>query len=333
MSNIIAFVAFMSVENSEVVKLNLQGTILDRYHFGSMKLHDVGVTHDNVRLIGVGPLLESPSGLSPSKSRVEKRLVVFNMETQSIENQTPVFNEVRDITISRSAKHGTVALISYENKAPPQLWRLKLIKDRENNSLVTGRLELRHTYMPKLAVDFAGPSYFGGKNDELVLCAGKAGDIHIWDTESGSLLHHVRSQALGGDLTCIAWNHAATDPFMFATGSHDGGVRIWTRPPDTPTPEPEAIFVDDEYRRFADSSRYHRSSSPLEMDMERPESPTTGYDYDSQYTLDSTATHNDPHLPPTTPHELSRQSRDRMVAFAAASSSSGPPRRSNTLDL
>ena len=27
--------------------------------------------------------------------------------------------------------------------------------------------------MPKVAVDFAGPSYFGGKNDELVLCAGK----------------------------------------------------------------------------------------------------------------------------------------------------------------
>lgn len=27
--------------------------------------------------------------------------------------------------------------------------------------------------MPKVPVDFAGPSYFGGKNDELVLCAGK----------------------------------------------------------------------------------------------------------------------------------------------------------------
>jgi hypothetical protein len=27
--------------------------------------------------------------------------------------------------------------------------------------------------MPKRTVEFAGPSYFGGKNDELVLCAGK----------------------------------------------------------------------------------------------------------------------------------------------------------------
>ena len=101
--------------------------------------------------------------------------------------------------------------------------------------------------MPKVPVDFAGPSYFGGRNDQLVLCAGKgqlpsptldllypggadmvpAGDIHIWDRESAALLHNIRAQALGGDLTCVAWNHA-DDAFMFSTGSHDGGVRIWT---------------------------------------------------------------------------------------------------------
>lgn len=56
------------------------------------------------------------------------------------------------------------------------------------------------------------------------------GDIHIWDQESGALLHSIRAQAHGGDLTCIAWNNAADDPFMFAAGSHDGGVKVWTRP-------------------------------------------------------------------------------------------------------
>ena len=30
-------------------------------------------------------------------------------------------------------------------------------------------------------------------------------------------------------MTCIAWNPAA-NPFMFATGSHDGSVQIWTTP-------------------------------------------------------------------------------------------------------
>jgi hypothetical protein len=37
----------------------------------------------------------------------------------------------------------------------------------------TMTLSLRHTYIPKTAVDFAGPSSFGGRDDELVLCAGK----------------------------------------------------------------------------------------------------------------------------------------------------------------
>ena len=137
-------------------------------------------------------------------------------------------------------------------QAPPQLWKLETVRSKPfDTASNTVRLSLRHTYMPKFTVDFAGPSYFGGKDDQLVLCASKgeffrcqhvmlfiysqceAGDIHIWDRESGALLHHIRAQALGGDLTCIAWNPAA-EPFMFATGSHDGGVRIWTSPPEPP---------------------------------------------------------------------------------------------------
>lgn len=114
----------------------------------------------------------------------------------------------------------------------------------------------RHTYLPKVLVDFAGPSYFGGRNNELVICPGKGlvkilkrlcffiyiltkkigfpigGDIHIWDQESGALLHLIRVPENSGDLTCIAWNNLADDPFMFASGSYDGGVQVWTRHPD-----------------------------------------------------------------------------------------------------
>lgn len=118
------------------------------------------------------------------------------------------------------------------------------------------RLTLRHTFMPKVLVDFAGPSYFGGKDDELVLCAGKgespiatlryfhglqhtlAGDIHIWDRVSAVLLHHIGAQEVGGDLTCIAWNPASENPLMFGTGSHDGAVRVWSsKPSDDVNPE------------------------------------------------------------------------------------------------
>ena len=67
------------------------------------------------------------------------------------------------------------------------------------------------------------------------------GDIHVWDRESGSLLHHVRGATVGGDLTAIAWNHATgpDDPFEFATGSHDGALRIWTTPPSEIPVEPQ----------------------------------------------------------------------------------------------
>ncbi len=149
--------------------------------------------------------------------------------------------------------------------------------------------------MPKVQVEFAGPSYFGGKNDELVLCAGKgpfshiicesrllmqdsAGDIHIWDTESGALLHHVRAQALGGDLTCIAWNPAAEDPFMFATGSHDGAVRIWTRPTESTDTGDEA--VSSVLENGGHSASYTpRTASPFEF--ERTDSPLTQQEFES----------------------------------------------------
>ncbi|KAJ7167367.1 WD40-repeat-containing domain protein [Mycena crocata] len=303
--------AFLSVEGSTVTKLDLRGNILDQYDFGSIKLHDVAVTPDGTRLLGVGPLLISPSGLQPSKSPAEKRLAVYNTESKQVEHQTPVLNDVRDVTLARNTKHGLIALVSYENKAPPQLWRLELLKDRENASLLVARLTLRHTYMPKHAVEFAGPSYFGGKNDELVLCAGKAGDIHIWDQESGTLLRHIRAQASqSGDLTCIAWNHAAEDPFMFATGSHDGAVRIWTKPADPPGEESGEEGVEE---RVEDAGPpIARSTSPFEIDMERTDSPLTQAEFDAVERLRESTSASEVSVG-TTP-------RERMVAFASQSS-------------
>ncbi|KAJ3763939.1 hypothetical protein EV360DRAFT_91547 [Lentinula raphanica] len=318
--------AFLSVEGSNVTKLNLKGKVgifgilrklassaqfpaqvLGMYDFGSMKLQDVAVTPDCIRLLGVGPLLESPGGLRPSKSRAEKRLTgrwitsmshqladaglsVYNLDRNEIEHATPVLNDVKDITLARSSRTGLVALVSYENKAPPQLWKLEMVKD-------VARLTLRHTYMPKTQVDFAGPSYFGGKNDELVLCAGKAGDIYIWDQESGALLHHVRAQDLGGDLTCIAWNHAEDNPFMFATGSHDGALRIWTKLERKSHNQHDSSALDNQLP-------FTRSSSPSEMgDMQRTDSPFT-QQFESSFA--------------NSVESFGSGNRERVVAFAAA---------------
>lgn len=181
--------------------------------------------------------------------------------------------------------------------------------------------------MPKVPVDFAGPSYFGGKNDELVLCAGKgkckssaiymlrllicdssqAGDIHIWDQESGALLHQFKAQALGGDLTCISWNSAADNPFMFATGSHDGAVRIWTKPTEDAT-----MLRNEEIRiQVANGSTALRSPPPFEVEMDRTDSPITQQDFeDSLHTPESSL-------------ENGSTLRERVVAFADISSPSG----------
>lgn len=109
----------------------------------------------------------------------------------------------------------------------------------------------------------------------------EAGDIHIWDQESGALLHQFRAQALGGDLTCIAWNHAADNPFMFATGSHDGAVRIWTKPPDEPK------SAGREYLSVPVNGHVVvRTSSPFELDMDRTDSPVKQQDSESHHWLD-----------------------------------------------
>ncbi|KAF8835950.1 WD40 repeat-like protein [Paxillus ammoniavirescens] len=222
---------FLSVEGSDVVKLDLQGRVLDTYHLGQVRLTNVAVTPDCSRLVGVGPSIATASGPQPSRhTRVEKRIIVYNMSTKTKESQTPFANDVRDITIARKS---SAVLISPE-KAAPQLWKLEIVRDRDRSEYAqTSRLSLKHTFVLKFPVDIAGPCHFGGKDDQFVLCAAKTGDIHIWDRETAALLHCIRPQNPPGvgDLTCIGWNYATDDPMMFATGSHDGTVRICSTTP------------------------------------------------------------------------------------------------------
>ncbi|KAH9048437.1 WD40-repeat-containing domain protein [Lactarius hengduanensis] len=224
--------AFMSVEGQNVHKLDITGQDLDTYYFERLKIQEVCVTPDGQRLIGYGVSTASRDGLRPNKCRAEKLFFVYNLDTKRLEDRIPVLHNIRHIALTQS---GQSVLLSYESKAAPQLWKLSLTSEWEKvDAPVTTRLLLRHTYVSKPPMESPGPSYFGGKDDELVLCAGKAGDIHIWDRESASFLLHIRAQAIGGGLTCVAWNQAA-NPFMFATGSHDGTVQFWTSSPNGAT--------------------------------------------------------------------------------------------------
>ena len=76
--------AFLSVESSVVTQLNLNGVVLDQYHFDRMILHDVAVTHDRLRMLCVGTLTSSHEGLLPSKSRAEKQIIGTHPVTLSL---------------------------------------------------------------------------------------------------------------------------------------------------------------------------------------------------------------------------------------------------------
>ncbi|KAF9244203.1 WD40-repeat-containing domain protein [Melanogaster broomeanus] len=217
--------AFLSVEGSDVVKL-----VLDSYDLGQIRLSNVAVTPDCLRLVGLGPTVPSATGPQPTRhTRVEKRIVVYNMQTKQKESQTPLFDDVRDIVMARRSP---VVLVSFE-QAAPQLWKLEIVRDRGKRigeTTLTSRLDLKHTFVLHVPTAIAGSCYFGGKDEQFVFCGGKSGDVHIWDRETAALLRYLRPPNLLElrDLMCISWNNSTDDPLMFATGSQDGMVRMWT---------------------------------------------------------------------------------------------------------
>lgn len=84
-------------------------------------------------------------------------MIVYDLKDKEIENQVPVLENVKDVTVSGD---GQFALVSYEDTAPPECWRIDLV-NKPGSEEKQGRLALVHTYMPTKTVNFAGPSYFG----------------------------------------------------------------------------------------------------------------------------------------------------------------------------
>jgi hypothetical protein len=67
-----------------------------------------------------------------------------------------------------------------------------MVKDRNKpEAPAASRLSLRHTYVSKSSVDVAGPSNFGGRDDQLVLCASKGALIRISSASPRTYCTHV----------------------------------------------------------------------------------------------------------------------------------------------
>ncbi|KAG8755214.1 hypothetical protein FRC11_006186 [Ceratobasidium sp. 423] len=207
-----------NILGSDLVVVSKDGTQLQEHHLPRLQVWDAAVVPDEERLVAVATLIRTGEGRKPVKSRHEKRILIYNLNTKEIENQVPLLQDVRGVTLT---EEGHYALVSYENKAPPQAWRIDTIARKGKQRLV-----LAHTYFTGHPVDFAGPSYFGGVKDTFVVAASKSGEIYIWERSSGVLLHSLK--APDQELTNIAWNHKSSSGFMFASAAHDGKVRIWT---------------------------------------------------------------------------------------------------------
>ncbi|KAG8932386.1 hypothetical protein FRC00_014649 [Tulasnella sp. 408] len=229
--------SFACVEGSVVHIMDLFGKIKANHTFERLDIHDIAVTPDEQRMILVATLQSSKDNLRPSKSKAEKRIKVYNLIDKKVECQVPLLGNVRDVTISSDTYDGYMALISYEDTAPPQLWRISVVNIESQQET---RLQLLQTYMPTAVVEFAGPSYLAAAD---CFTTTTEGDIHIWDRETGLLLHSLQGANVVDntpeDLTGVAWNPNATGRYMFASATNDGTVRIWTAqaPPDIQQPQ------------------------------------------------------------------------------------------------
>ncbi|KLO19364.1 WD40 repeat-like protein [Schizopora paradoxa] len=237
--------AFLSVEGSVVRKMNIYGEIEDEYVFEDITIHDAAVTPDSSRMICVAtrtPHSESSICTSPPEvgnicapipvDRNEEMILLYNFDKKKTESCVPVVGESRNVKL---AKNGALALVSYENQTPPQIWKISMTKNHSDgeDSDKVGHLLLEQTLLPKKVVDFAGPSHFGGEQDDLVICAGKDGTMYVWDSKTGFLLHEFdmgrfrAGRRMVDELTSLTWNHVS-DTFMFCTGHVSGTVNVWT---------------------------------------------------------------------------------------------------------
>ena len=92
------------MEGSDVVHLGLTGNVVATYVFDNLDLHDVAVTPDEQRLLGVGTLVRSPSGLNPRMSKGEKRIVgVYPIRPNPCciyLNNNPVYN-IKEMVVEK----------------------------------------------------------------------------------------------------------------------------------------------------------------------------------------------------------------------------------------
>ncbi|KAG8946865.1 hypothetical protein FRC03_001247, partial [Tulasnella sp. 419] len=119
----------------------------------NLEIQNLTFTHDGQHLLFIAAVLKPiDEKLKWSKCKAEKRLVAFNVVTGEIESQSPIMNTARNVTIG---KEGKCALVSYEDRHPPELWEVSVSDEG------TLKMSLHYACEVDQPVVFTGDSYFG----------------------------------------------------------------------------------------------------------------------------------------------------------------------------
>lgn len=275
----------LSVEGHRIVDIDESGKETQHHRIDNLIVRDVAVTRDSRYMLCVGKHEQEHHAAQDKPTKADKKkfeIVLYDLVNFKVIKRAPVFYEMCDIALACDDRY---ALVSYENRAPPQLWEYRTAQGKVNN------IELKHTYMPKTPTAFAGlPAIFGGTHDHLVLRAGTASDIYVWDRDTTSQLHRIQAPVALGHLTAVAWNRGAAD-WMFATGTHEGEVHIWTVAP----PAASASAPHSASARSSGSAARGDSAGFFAGDYtQSPVSETQPYrHYTRQYTDDSSTAFSD----------------------------------------
>ncbi|KDN36122.1 hypothetical protein RSAG8_11069, partial [Rhizoctonia solani AG-8 WAC10335] len=242
------------VTATNLIQLDADGKPLYTHSLDRIQIWDTAIMADEVRIVAVGTLVESRDRLQPIQSRAEKRLLIYNLKTREVEHHVPLLQEVRNVSLSTPVNKVTHALVSYENKSPPQMWRIDMkttIRPGEH----VARLVLIHSYVTKTPVEFAGQSFFGGPDEMFICCSSKSGEMYVWDRISATLLHTLRPDD-SEVIKIFACNRRAIPRFMLVSGALDGTLRVWSSaaspPPSrqvTSSPEPQIPAESSTSRR------------------------------------------------------------------------------------
>ncbi|KAL0959825.1 hypothetical protein HGRIS_011503 [Hohenbuehelia grisea] len=203
---------FLTVDGSKIFRhvINKPAEIV--YSFGNRRPLALKAVPDGAhgaRLI----ICTTRSGLA-SESCYDNRLLVYNMQKRIFEHQVWLRDEICSVKFSQSL---TQILITFRD-FPCQVW---------NVSATNGKLELL-SHLEGLVKC----GCFAGDKDELVISIGPDNCVDIWESQSGALVHRIPgSCSAPATLSSIAWSGRTAHDYMFADGSNNGVLRLWTARP------------------------------------------------------------------------------------------------------